>query len=131
MSFKIKPYAYGGKVRSYQTGGMVEGPSHEEGGVPTVDQTGAPIAEVEGGERIFSVEDTQQIEQMAAQIAEMQATDPASADRMATELGYMVVQMLFQQEQNTAMEQQDMMNQGMEMQEMGEGLPPYSEQIGI
>jgi hypothetical protein len=87
-----------------ETGGMIEGPPHEQGGVPVVDQnTGEPMVEAEGGERIFSVEDTQQMEEIGRQIIELQQNNPTAADQLAKELGYMVVEMIVRQEQNTAM----------------------------
>lgn len=105
MNYKVKPLP-----RRYQTGGMVQGPPHEQGGVVTVDPSGQPIAEVEGGERIFSVEDTQQMEQVAMQIMELQQTNPTAADQLAKELGYMVVEMIMRQEQNTQVEEAVMMD---------------------
>jgi hypothetical protein len=82
-------------------GGELEGPSHEQGGVPVVEEgTGEPMAEAEGGERIFSIEDTQMMEEAAAQIMELSQQDPNAADDAAKQLGYAVVEMLMRQEQN-------------------------------
>ena len=89
----------GGRVKKMQPGGTVEGPPHEQGGVPAVGPDGAPVAEVEGGERIFSVEDTQMLEQAAMQIVQAAQQNPQQADEMAKQLGYAVVQMIVKQEQ--------------------------------
>lgn len=82
--------------------GKVEGPSHEEGGVPAVDaQTGEQVAEIEGEERIFSREDTAMMEEAAMQIIQsVQGGDQEAADDMAKRLGYAVVEMIAAQEQN-------------------------------
>lgn len=80
-------------------GGVVDGPSHEQGGVDVQDQSGEPVAEVEGGERIFSTEDTAMIEQTAMQILQLKEQNPQAADQMATELGYAIVEMVVKQEQ--------------------------------
>ena len=100
LSFKakVKKYSNGGYIKKMQPGGLVQGPSHEEGGVGVVDETSQPIAEVEGGERIFSVEDTQAMEQAAVTILQTAQQNPAAADEMAKELGYMVAGMLVKQE---------------------------------
>lgn len=45
-------------------GGKFQGPSHEQNGILAVDPIGRPVAEVEGGERLFSVEDSQELESM-------------------------------------------------------------------
>ena len=89
----------GGRVKKMQPGGVVEGPPHEQGGVPAVAPNGAPVAEVEGGERIFSVEDTQMLEQAAMQVVQAAQQNPQQADEMAKQLGYAVVQMIVKQEQ--------------------------------
>jgi hypothetical protein len=82
--------------------GKVQGPSHEEGGVPAVDtQTGEMVAEIEGEERIFSTEDTSIMEEAAIEIIKAtQAGDQEAADDMAKRLGYAVVEMIAAQEQN-------------------------------
>jgi len=79
------------RIKSYAPGGVVQGPSHAQGGVPAVDPSGEQIAEVEGNERIFSQEDTQEMEQMALAIKDLPASE---ADRAARELGYRVVTMI-------------------------------------
>lgn len=106
-SFRKPPqYGNGGRMQYMADGGMVEGPPHEQGGVAAVqEQTGEPIAEVEGGERIFSIEDTQMMEQSAAQIAQLAEQDPAGADEAAKQLGYAVVKMIMKQEQSQSQEQ--------------------------
>ena len=102
LGFKIRKevpkLATGGAIQKLQPGGAVQGPSHEMGGVPAVNAQQEPIAEVEGGERVFSVEDTQLLEQAAMQIMQTAQQDPAAADQMAMELGYKVVEMLVKQE---------------------------------
>lgn len=103
-------FGYGGQLpQKFAQGGEVQGPPHEEGGVPVVDEaTQEPMAEVEGGERIFSIEDTQMMEQAAQQIMELSQQDPQGADEAAKQLGYAVVEMLQKQMAN----QQEMMGQG-------------------
>lgn len=86
-------------VRSYADGGEVVGPSHAQGGVPVVDGNQQPVAEVEGGERIFSVEDTAAIEQAARNIIQLAQQDQMQADEAAKQLGYQVAEMLMRQEQ--------------------------------
>jgi hypothetical protein len=80
-------------------GGEIQGPSHEMGGVAVQDPSGEQVAEVEGGERVFSTEDTAMLEQSAMQIAQLQEQNPQAADQLATELGYAVVEMIMRQEQ--------------------------------
>ncbi len=111
-SFKKPSYAQGGRMQMAD-GGMVQGPPHEQGGVEAVqEETGEPIAEVEGGERIFSIEDTQMMEQAAAQIAQLAEQDPAGADEAAKQLGYAVVKMIMKQESNQAQESQGVPGSG-------------------
>lgn len=88
-------------VNSFATGGVPSGPSHDEGGMSVVDNTtGEEKAEIEGGERIFSVEDTQAIEDMAMNILKLQQQgDEAQATELATQLGLSVVAMIGEQEQ--------------------------------
>jgi hypothetical protein len=114
----ILKLAYGGQMPSggsgqpLEEGGEVEGPSHEEGGVPVENAAGEQIAEVEGGERVFSIEDTEMIEQAAEQIIEMQSSgDQAGAEDMAMRLGFAVVDMIARQEQNQSAQEQQMMQQ--------------------
>jgi len=111
----ILKLAYGGQVGGEEKtdmsgGGNVEGPSHEEGGVPVVQKgTGEQIAEVEGKERIFSKEDTAALEQSAEQIIQMQQSgDKAGAEDMAKRLGFAVVNMIAAQEENQAAQEQQM-----------------------
>ena len=91
-------FADGGKM-DYAEGGVVAGPAHEQGGIEVVDQQNAPVAEVEGGERIFSIEDTQAMEQAAAQIIQLAEQDQLQADEAAKQLGYQVTEMVMKQEQ--------------------------------
>ena len=98
LSFKRKKYAAGGKI-NYQEGGEVQGPPHSQGGVKAIDQTGEAVAEVEGGERIFSVEDTKAIEQEARNILQLADQDQFMADEAAKQLGYKVTEMIVRQEQ--------------------------------
>ena len=68
---------------------------------------GAGVSEdgiaVKGGERIFSIEDTQQMEQMAQGI--MGTQDPNQQMQMASELGMFVAQAILKQEQINPSEQ--------------------------
>lgn len=90
-------------IKKYDNGGVVKGPSHTQGGVPAVDQNGQQVAEIEGNERIFSVEDTQEIEQMALAIIELPATE---ADSAAKQLGYRIVDMVGKQDVAQAQQEQ-------------------------
>lgn len=109
-----------GKVlNDFSQGGLVKGKSHSQGGVPTykkmqaggqmMPQEPQQIAEVEGegvsedgiavdgGERIFSVEDTEQMEAMAQEI--MSAQDEQTQMELASQLGMFVVEAISRQEQ--------------------------------
>lgn len=113
----------GGRMQRLQDGGMAEGPSHEEGGIEVQQEdTGEPVAEIEGGERIFSVEDTEMIEQAAmAIIQSVQSGDEEQAKDMAMRLGFSIVQMIAAQEQSQ--EQQE--------QEMGEQMGPQGSEEDV
>lgn len=115
----IRPrYQQGGEMQSLQEGGMAEGPLHEEGGIPVMQEdTGEQIAEIEGGERVFSIEDTQMMEEAAAQIQEaMTAGDRQTAEDLAMRLGFAVVNMIAQQEQNEGQQEQAPVNEDAAMQ---------------
>ena len=110
-------YMTGGQMpkKSYQEGGLVSGDGampHSEGGVPTVDESGQQIAEVEGGERIFSIEDTQQMEQMAMQYMETQD------ESILADLGMFVVEAIGKQEQVNPSEEVPMEDPSMAQQPM-------------
>jgi hypothetical protein len=111
----ILKLAYGGKTpggssggsQKLAEGGMTEGPSHEGGGVDVYQQGAspeegaAPVAEIEGGERVFSVEDTEAMEAAAEQIIQMmEQGQQQQAEDMAMRLGFAVVDMIAQQERN-------------------------------
>lgn len=81
-------------------GMKVEGPSHEDGGINANTPDGKPVAEIEGGERIFSKEDTAHIEQAVKQIISMGQSSPDQAQKLATALGFEVVKMVLAQEKN-------------------------------
>lgn len=103
---------FSGKELQFAKGGKVYGASHQEGGVPAVDaNTGEQVAEVEGGERIFSREDTQAMEQMVMQIAN--AKSEQEGNQLAMQLGYMVADMIMKQ-----MQRQGEENMGQDMEEM-------------
>ena len=133
LSFRdyIKSLASGGTIQTpqgkqlsdYSEGGLVKGKTHTQGGIPTykmqdggmMPQEPQQIAEVEGagvsedgiavkgGERIFSIEDTQQMEQMVQGI--MGTQDPNQQMQMASELGMFVAQAILKQEQINPSEQ--------------------------
>jgi hypothetical protein len=114
-SDEVLKMAYGGKPEAVpEGGGTAEGPSHEEGGIDVVQKgeggEGAkPVAEIEGGERVFSQEDTQALEQASEQIIQAQQSgDKAGAEDMAMRLGFAVVQMIAAQEQNQEAQEQQM-----------------------
>lgn len=104
----ILKLAYGGKTPGAQKlaeGGMAQGPSHEDGGID-VYQEGAgseaePVAQIEGGERVFSIEDNEAIEQACAQIIQLtESGQQQQAEDMAMRLGFAVCDMISQQERN-------------------------------
>lgn len=101
---------YGGKTQQLQDGGMAMGPDHEDGGIPVVqEQTGEPVAEIEGGERVFSQEDTAMMEEAAMSIIEaMNGGDQATAEQMAMQLGFAIVNMIAAQEQNQESQEEEM-----------------------
>lgn len=117
--------AYGGKTPGKQEladGGMTEGPTHEGGGVDvyqegTAPEDGAPgaagpVAEIEGGERVFSTEDTEAMEAAAEQIIQMmESGQQQQAEDMAMRLGFAVVDMIAQQERNQEGQEAAMMEQ--------------------
>jgi hypothetical protein len=113
------------KIKNYAEGGVVEGPPHEQGGVAAVDPSGQQIAEVEGNERIFSVEDTQQIEQMALAIGQLPA---AEADVAARELGYSIVDMVKGQDVAQAQQEQEIASSAPQGQQVPQE-QPYQEEI--
>ena len=112
---KILRMAYGGKMEGDTAEGVVEGPSHEQGGVPAVQAgSGEQVAEIEGGERIFSTEDTGAIEQAAQEIHKLMETgDNAAAEDMAMRLGFAVVDMIFAQDQSQAEQEAAMQEEQM------------------
>lgn len=101
---------YGGKTQQLQDGGMAVGPDHEDGGIEVQqEETGEPVAEIEGGERVFSQEDTAMMEEAAMSIVEaMNSGDEATAQDMAMRLGFAVVNMIAAQEQNQMQQEQEM-----------------------
>lgn len=72
-------------------GGVISGPSHEEGGVQVFSK-GKHVAEVEGGERLFSVEDTNEIDRLVAEMAKR------PSKKKAAMLGKKVTSMVKKQE---------------------------------
>ncbi len=104
MKNKVKPISFKRKKkRPFQIGaaGMkVQGPSHEQGGVEARTKDGEPVAEIEGGERIFSVEDTRFMEGEARRILGLMTKNPQAANEAARVLGFKVVEMLVQQEKS-------------------------------
>lgn len=109
-------FAYGGKAPDQKLagGGMAEGPSHEEGGIDAVPKGGdEATAEIEGGERVFSKEDTSAMEQACMQITELQQSgDQAGAEDMAMRLGFAVCNMIEAQEKNQDAQEQQMAGRG-------------------
>ena len=89
----------GGKT-TLADGGKAVGPSHNDGGIEAVNESGDSVAEIEGGERIFSVENTAEIEEKATEISDFIGRgDEDTANELATVLGYRVVEMIAEQEQ--------------------------------
>lgn len=127
----ILKLAYGGKPDSGQDlsdGAKAEGPSHQAGGIEVgAKGEGAPMAEIEGGERVFSKEDTAAIEGAAEQIIQLQeAGDTAGAEDMAKRLGFAVVNMVAAQEEN----QQGQEDQ-MESRQESAGQPSSADASGM
>jgi hypothetical protein len=84
------------KVVSYPDGGKIEGNTHNQGGVK-VNGAGQPEVEIEGGERLFSVEDTETIE---GWVAKMNATEEIEEkNELALRLGHKVSKMVAAQDQ--------------------------------
>ena len=82
-----------------QDGGIAKGPSHNEGGIEVVDQEENPVAEIEGDERIFSVDDTEEIETRVDEISTaLDNDDQELADQSALLLGHRIVEMVAKQE---------------------------------
>lgn len=80
-------------------GGLINGPSHNDGGVPAVNLEKEQVAEVEGGERVFSIDDTNELEERAEEITKaLENDDQDTADMLATRLGHRVVEMIAKQE---------------------------------
>lgn len=116
----ILKLAYGGKTpQPLAEGGVTEGPSHEEGGVDVFQEGAAPeegaagpVAEIEGGERVFSTEDTEAMEAAAEQIIQMmESGQQQQAEDMAMRLGFAVVDMIAQQERSQEGQEAAMMEQ--------------------
>lgn len=113
--------AYGGKTpQPLAEGGVTEGPSHEEGGVDVYQEGAAPpeqgaagpVAEIEGGERVFSIEDTEAMEAAAEQIIQMmESGQQQQAEDMAMRLGFAVVDMIAMQERSQEGQEAAMMEQ--------------------
>lgn len=100
MNNNKKYYQEGGAIPA-GVGGKPQGPNHEQGGLPVVNpETGEPVAEMEGNERIFSQEDTMIMEEMAVGVMQaIDAGDQQSAMQAAAQLGMAVVDMLVGQEE--------------------------------
>jgi hypothetical protein len=89
----------GGKIPMFQAGGMTPAEPMEAPGAPEA-------AEVEGGERIFSQEDTAQIVQMVQQI--LQTQDQQQQAEMLLQLGLFVVETVVKHmQQGTEMTETD------------------------
>ena len=96
LKFKIR--RDGGTVDLTQ-GGEAVGDSHNDGGVKAVDREGTQVAEIEDGERIFSVDHTQEIEEKADEISRaLENDDNDLANELAIVLGFRVVEMIAEQE---------------------------------
>lgn len=112
MAMKVKSLPSRSQNKQYLAqGGTAQGPSHEQGGIEAQTPEGKPVAEIEGGERLFSQEDTQQIEQACQQITQLQQENPKAADQLAKELGYAVCEMVIKQEQQQQSEDQGQGNE--------------------
>lgn len=102
MNNRMK-YADGGNMMQAPAGvgGVPQGPTHEEGGMPVIDpNTGEPVAEIEGNERIFSREDTAMMDELgAAMLQAQQDGDEESFNQMATELGIFIFEAMIAQEE--------------------------------
>ena len=83
-------------VELYEDGGMIDGPDHEQGGVAAVNPEGEQVAEVEGGERIFSQKDTREIETLVTGALSAENDD---RDMIAQKLGYRIIDMVIAQKQ--------------------------------
>ena len=96
LRFKIR--RNGGTV-DLTKGGETVGDAHNDGGVRAIDDEGTQVAEIEDGERIFSVEHTQEIEEKADEISRtLENDDNDLANELAVVLGFRVVEMIAEQE---------------------------------
>jgi len=121
LSFRKK------RKKAFQIGadGMkVEGPSHERGGVEARTPNGKPVAEIEGGERIFSQEDTEYLEQAAKSIVRTLQSNPQAANTAAQALGFKVVEMIVEQEKNQREQEGDEDTQ--DVDQAGDALNQFS-----
>ena len=82
------------KVVRYPNGAKIEGNTHEQNGVK-INNGEQPEVEIEGGERLFSVEDTLIIEKLSAGIN----GESEDSDELALQLGHEVSKMVAAQDQ--------------------------------
>jgi hypothetical protein len=102
-------------------GGKVSGPDHTEGGVQ-VNKGEKPVAEIEGQERLFSKENTKEIEDKCQDILAARETgDEDQALALASELGFMVCEMVQLQDKNQAEQQPADYNEDEAINEFGNG----------
>lgn len=77
-------------------GGVLRGPSHEGGGINLIDNSGTPIANAEGGERLLSIQDTNLIDSLVQSLNKM----PSAITTQ--KLGKTVQKVVNKQEKNQA-----------------------------
>lgn len=118
MAVRILRKGKGMPARFRQNGGGIAmGPSHEQGGIPVVTKDGSPAIdrtsgmpyEIEGDERVFSKEDTMEIDRMAIMVLKAsQAGNQQQANQLALKLGYAVTKMVAEQEHNQQLSEQQL-----------------------
>ena len=96
LKFKIR--RNGGSI-DLTKGGEAIGDNHNDGGIKAVDQEGTQVAEIEDGERIFSVKHTREIEEKADEISNaLESGNDDLSNELAVVLGYRIVEMIAEQE---------------------------------
>lgn len=80
---------------SHKKDGILEGPNHSQNGIEVRDEDGN-VTIVEGGERLFSVEDTAEMEKLSDMITHGEFD--TDSRQMAQELGFKVSEMIKRQD---------------------------------
>ena len=84
------------KITRYPDGGKIDGDTHAQNGVDVINNADDSETQLEGGERVFSVEDTADIDRLSANISSSEGED---SNELAMQLGYKVSKMVAAQDQ--------------------------------